>query len=215
MSILSSVLLILHIIFGGSALVLGLFSMSSRKGQKLHKKSGFYFFISMLVVAITAILLSLIKDSAFLFHIGIFSFYMNYSGWRAIRNKKLTPSTMDWIINIASLINTIFMIASFQLVLIIFGVISLSLVFGQLKLFYFHYKEKEIPRMSWLVQHIGMMVGTYISTLTAFLVVNINFIEPNWVVWILPTVIFTPLIIFWTKKYTEIPQRKAIEDNIA
>ncbi|MER3329006.1 MAG: hypothetical protein RIF34_05455, partial [Candidatus Kapaibacterium sp.] len=194
-----------------AALVLGLFSMSSRKGQKLHKKSGFYFFISMLIVSITALILSLIKGNAFLFHIGVFSLYMNYSGLRAIRNKMLTPSTSDWIINIASLINTILMIASFQLVLVIFGLISLQLVYSQIKLFYLHLKNKEIPRMTWLVQHIGMMVGTYISTFTAFLVVNINFIEPNWIVWILPSVIFTPLIIFWTKKYTEIPKKRSEE----
>ena len=208
MSIISTILLVLHIVFGGSALVLGLFSMSSRKGQKLHKKSGFYFFISMLIVSITAIVLSSIKGSSFLFHIGIFSFYLNYSGLRAIRNKKLNPSTSDWIINIASLINTILMIASFQLVLIVFGLISLQLVYSQLKLFYFHFKNKEIPKMTWLVQHIGMMVGTYISTFTAFLVVNINFISPGWIIWIFPTVIFTPLIIFWTRKYTKNPKKR-------
>ncbi|MFA7326646.1 MAG: DUF2306 domain-containing protein [Candidatus Kapaibacterium sp.] len=208
MSILSSILLVLHVVFGGSALVLGLFSMSSRKGQKLHKKSGFYFFISMLSVSITAIVLSSIKGSTFLFHIGIFSLYMNYSGLRAIRNKKLTPSTLDWIVNIASLINTILMIASFQLVLVIFGLISLQLVYSQLRLFYFHIRNKEIPKMTWLAQHIGMMVGTYISTFTAFLVVNVNFISPAWIVWILPSVIFTPLIVYWTRKYTEIPKKR-------
>ncbi|PKL77645.1 MAG: hypothetical protein CVV25_14040 [Ignavibacteriae bacterium HGW-Ignavibacteriae-4] len=210
MSILSSILLVLHVVFGGSALVLGLFSTSSQKGKKLHKKSGFYFFISMLIVSITAIVLSSIKGSTFLFHIGIFSLYMNYSGLRAIRNKKLTPSTSDWIVNIASLINTILMIASFELVLVIFGLISLQLVYSQLRLFYFHIRNKEIPRMTWLVQHIGMMVGTYISTFTAFLVVNVNFISPAWIVWILPTVIFTPMIFYWTRKSTAQPKIKTI-----
>ncbi len=212
MSILTSSLLILHIVFGGLALLLGLFSMGSRKGEKLHKKSGFYFFVSMVIVSFTAILLSSFKGSTFLLHIGIFSLYMNYSGLRAIRNKKLNPSTSDWIINIVSLINTVLMIVSLELVLVVFGLISLQLVYSQLKLFYLLTINKEIPRMTCLVQHIGMMVGTYISTFTAFLVVNINFIELNWIVWILPSVIFTPLIIFWTRKYTQTRKRKAIED---
>lgn len=202
MSILSSFLLVLHIVFGSAALVLGLFSMSSKKGHKLHKKSGFYFFVSMMIVAITALFLSAIKGSTFLFHIGVFSLYMNYSGLRAIRNKKLNTSSSDWILNIASLINAVLMIASFEIVLIVFGLISLQLVYSQLRIFYIHFKNKKIHKMTWLVQHIGMMVGTYISTITAFLVVNINFISPAWIVWILPSVIFTPLIIFWTRKYT-------------
>lgn len=210
MSIISSFLLILHIVFGGSALVLGLFAMTSKKGQKLHKKSGFYFFISMLIVSITALILSTLKGSTFLFHIGVFSLYMNYSGLRAIRNKKLNPSKTDWIINALSLINSILMIVSFKLVLIVFGIISISLVFGQFKLFYYLNRNREIPRMSWLAQHIGMMVGTYISTFTAFLVVNINFVHPAWVVWILPSVIFTPLIVYWTRKYTVEPKIKTI-----
>lgn len=214
MSILSSVLLVLHIVFGGSALVLGLFAMTSKKGQKLHKKSGFYFFISMLIVAITALILSVLKDSTFLFHIGVFSLYMNYYGLQATRNKKQIPTKIDWAINVLSLINSIVMIVSFQLVLIIFGLISLQLVYSQMKVFYLQARGREIPRMTWLVQHIGMMVGTYISTLTAFLVVNINFVSPAWIVWILPSVIFTPLIVYWTRKYTMKPKRKAIEDIV-
>lgn len=208
MSILSTVLLVLHIVFGGSALVLGLFSMSSKKGQKLHKKSGFYFFISMMIVAITALILSTIKGSTFLFHIGIFSLYMNYYGLQATRNKKQIPTNTDWVINVLSLINSIVMIVSFELVLIVFGFISLQLVYSQMKVFYLQARKHEIPRMTWFVQHIGMMVGTYISTFTAFLVVNIDFVSPGWIVWILPSVIFTPLIIFWTRKYTQIPQKR-------
>ncbi len=208
MNLLSSLLLLIHIVSGGAALVLGLFSMSSKKGKKLHKKSGFYFFISMMIVAITALILSTIKGSTFLFHIGIFSLYMNYYGLQATRNKKQIPTKTDWVINVLSLINSIVMIVSFEIVLIVFGFISLQLVYSQMKVFYLQARSREIPRMTWLVQHIGMMVGTYISTFTAFLVVNIDFVSPGWIVWILPSVIFTPLIIFWTKKYTQNPQKR-------
>ena len=45
-------------------------------------------------------------------------------------------------------------------------------------------------RPGWLPLHIGLMCGSYISFLTAFLVVNWS----NPLAWILPTVIGTPLI---------------------
>jgi hypothetical protein len=50
--------------------------------------------------------------------------------------------------------------------------------------------------------------------MTAFLVVNVNFVSPAWIVWILPTVIFTPLIVYWTRKYTMKPKINAIEDIV-
>jgi hypothetical protein len=47
-----------------------------------------------------------------------------------------------------------------------------------------------------------MMLGAYISTATAFLVVNITMINYPWVTWLVPTFIGTPLIVYWTNKYT-------------
>ena len=40
------------------------------------------------------------------------------------------------------------------------------------------------------------MVGTYIASITAFLVVN-NTILPGLVVWLAPGVLLTPLIFYW------------------
>ena len=44
------------------------------------------------------------------------------------------------------------------------------------------------------------MMGSYIAAMTAFIVVN-NTILPEIVAWLLPTVIVTPLIIKWSRKY--------------
>lgn len=46
-----------------------------------------------------------------------------------------------------------------------------------------------------------MMVVAYISAFTAFLVVNVQFYGPNWVIWLAPTFIFVPLMRYWTNKY--------------
>jgi len=47
-----------------------------------------------------------------------------------------------------------------------------------------------------------MMLGAYISTFTAFLVVNIQSENYAYLIWLMPTFIGTPLIVFWTMKYT-------------
>ncbi len=44
----------------------------------------------------------------------------------------------------------------------------------------------------WLLWHVGLMCGSYISFVTAFLVVNLGLGSP--IAWIAPTVVGTPLI---------------------
>jgi hypothetical protein len=53
---------------------------------------------------------------------------------------------------------------------------------------------------NWLIKHIGMMGGAYISTLTAFLVTNVSF-SPGWIIWLAPTLIGTILITRATKEW--------------
>lgn len=40
------------------------------------------------------------------------------------------------------------------------------------------------------------MMGGTIAVITAVLVVNVN-IEPQWIAWVLPTLIITPVIAWW------------------
>jgi hypothetical protein len=51
----------------------------------------------------------------------------------------------------------------------------------------------------WLAWHIGLMCGSYISFVTAFLVVNLGLDQP--IAWALPTVVGTPLIARTTVRY--------------
>lgn len=83
----------------------------------------------------------------------------------------------------------------------VFGGISAILCIGQIKLFVATIKKQEVSKTLWLRQHIGMMMGTYIATITAFIVVNVNDFKPAWLLWLAPTAILVPLMIYWTKKY--------------
>ena len=48
-------------------------------------------------------------------------------------------------------------------------------------------------------RHLTNMMGGTIAVITAVLVVNPPF-EPEWVWWILPTALITPVIFWWNRK---------------
>jgi len=63
-----------------------------------------------------------------------------------------------------------------------------------------NFKGKSTIRNFFLTTHIQRMMGSYIASVTAFLVVN-NEILPPVIVWLLPTLVIAPLITIWTRKY--------------
>ncbi len=207
MESLLKIALILHIIAGMSALVCGLIALLLRKGSSGHKLNGNIFFYSMMGVAITALFISAFKSNDFLFYIGLFSLFMTLSGKRAIQNKTSTPGKIDILILILGLGTGIWMLAEANIVLRVFGGLSLLLALGDLNVYYKVYRKISIHGNTWLIRHIRHMVGSYISTATAFLVVNIQF-DPVWIMWLIPTAVGTPVIIYWIRKITPQPKKQ-------
>lgn len=193
--------LYIHIVSGGLALCGGLIAMLARKGKKLHRYSGKVFYFSMLAVTVSAILLAIFKDSKFLLHIGIMALYMNVSGFRAV--KRPDPLLFfDWLLIVMGAANGVWMISSGNLILIIFGAISLFLVI--LDLVYFRMiKTRGFDPSLRFTRHIRLMLGAYIATSTAFLVVNVSEFKYPVLLWLLPTIMITPLIIYWSGKYSK------------
>ena len=87
----------------------------------------------------------------------------------------------------------------FGLVFIVFGYLGLSFV----KTDFNHFKGKFKSKNYWLLAHLQRMIGGYIASLTAFLVVNVAYLPqvPAFVFWLLPTLIFLPLILKWSRMY--------------
>jgi hypothetical protein len=84
----------------------------------------------------------------------------------------------------------------------VFGFISLGFVRRDL----INYTGKMTEKNYWLLMHLQRMMGAYIASTTAFLVVNAKYLPfefPGFVFWLLPTAILTPLIIIWSKKYSK------------
>lgn len=201
------ILLILHIIGGFTSLVLGLFIMLTKKGDKRYKFVGKIYFYAMLIAAIVAIPMSYLHPNYFLFLMSVFAIYMLLTGLRYLNKKKLDNITpVDWLLTITMLL--------FALAFILFGIINITkgnyfgvvfIVFGSIGLLfvyqdYSNFTGKSKIKNYFLTTHLQRMAGSYIASATAFLVVN-NKILPSIIAWLLPTLILVPLIITWTRKY--------------
>lgn len=203
-----AVLRIIHIMAGAVALATGVVPLAVKKGSRVHKQWGKIYIGAMSFVLSTALLLSLFKSIPFLLLVSVFSSYLVLSGYRSVRTK--TPlgrrSLPDVLLGGAGIlggvlmagygINTILHGNIFGIVAVVFGVLCIVLAALDIKRLRGHSTET----LGWLYSHIARTTGAYISTITAFLVVNVHFL-PGWLVWLLPTAIGSLLIIRWTAAY--------------
>ena len=210
MEIIFKVFLFIHIISGTVGLLSGTLNMINKKGNKLHKQIGQIFFYGMLINGISALVVAGIHFNVFLFIVGIFSIYMLSTAQRFLFLREIytgqKPKNGDWIVTYSMLLfGLCFMIyggtlvafsKNFGIVLLVFGIISLLMVKQDIAIYRGNIKNTNY----WLLIHISRMIGTYIASITAFLVVN-NTILPGLVVWLAPTVLLTPLIFYWINKY--------------
>ena len=200
-----------HAAFGGLALVFGGIALSTKKGNKLHKKSGKLFYYAMLISALFALVISMLPNhfSPFLFCIGIFSAYLIISGYRSLRLKrskvdlskdKLLAAIMI-ITGLAMVFYPIILEGGVNIVLMVFGI--LGIFFGTRDLLMF--KDPKSMRKYWLNRHLGNMTGGYIAAVTAFFVVND--IIGGLYNWFLPTVIGSVYISYWIRKIKRKPKK--------
>ncbi len=210
LELIFKILLVIHIIAGSVGLITGTINIARKKGDKLHKNVGLFFLYGMLINGFAGLLMTLIHSNPFLFIVGIFSIYMAATGQRYLSLKGLLKGekakNIDWILSstmllfgIGFVIYGILLLVSsnnFGIVLLVFGFISISMVYQDFK----NYKGQNSIKNFWLLVHIQRMIGSYIAAATAFLVVN-NTILPGIVAWLLPTLILTPLIFKWSNKY--------------
>ena len=205
-----TILLLIHIVSGSIGLITGTINLIRKKGDKPHKKIGIFFLSGMLINGVSGLLMSLIHFNFFLFIVGVFSIYMVGTGQRYLSLKTKLPIQkafkIDWILSVGMFLfgvgfiiyGVLLLLSSnnFGIVLLVFGFISISMVYQDFK----NYQGRNSNKNFWLLVHIQRMMGSYIAAMTAFIVVN-NTILPGIVAWLLPTVIVTPLIFKWSRKY--------------
>lgn len=199
--------LTIHILFGSVALFVAPAAMLTRKGGVWHRRWGKIFFWAITGVAITAVVMSLIRSGLFFLLVALFSFYLALTGYRVLYRK--TPqqraSQGDWIAVSAMLVGSVALLAygaylmltsSFGMVALVFGALGLLFAIRDIYEFRHHPADKK----AWWYSHMTRMIAAYIATVTAFSVVNFKFLPPV-PRWLWPTVVGTAGIIIWSRYY--------------
>ena len=151
-------------------------------------------------VVFSAWIASYFRLNLFLIFIGIFAFYLVTRGLRSTRIKSLRPAPLDWILLALGVLTAIIMTLTFNIILLVFGAIFATLLIGDLKIFIKVQKGNKVHPKEWIATHLGMMLGSYIAAITAFIVINVEYDPLPWLPWILPSLILTPLIFIYTRK---------------
>lgn len=200
METILSLLLLIHITAGVASFASGIFAIVTKKGGRLHRISGRIYLVGMSLVAVTAVGISVYRNNLFLLLIAGFSFYMLFAGVRSIYNKSLRPNFWDWLVLSIGLVTCATMFLTAHLILVVFGVLfSVGLV-QEIILFVRTTRGTQPAAKQWLLRHIGMMLGSYIATTTAFLVTNVQYFEPQWIPWLAPTILGSPIIAFYSAR---------------
>lgn len=207
-------ILVLHVIFGIIAFAAAPGAMMTKKGSLWHRRFGNAFFYGMMAVAASAFILWTLGSSLFLMLLAVFSFYLAFSGYRAVNIKNGSAEKIDWLVSGAALIAGLGLIGlglngkmhgdSFGIVAMVLGAFAaIGAVQDMLR-----FARPVTDRRAWLVNHLSKMLGAYIATVTAVSAVNFQFLPPVWR-WLWPTIIITPFIIMWTRQYKMASANKA------
>ncbi len=207
---LVKILIYIHAFFGGLGLIAGMISIFVKKGQINHKKAGKIFTYSILISSLISLFVSRMPkhENMFLFLIGVFTIYMVLAGNRALTLKNKSKIKADWIdksisglmLLTSTIMLSIGLISNFNNVAnsplyIFFGIFGAFMSLRDFTTFKTFREDKN----AWIKSHLGRMIGALIASITAFLVAGLN--VGTTLVWIMPTILGTGYIIYWTRKF--------------
>lgn len=199
----------LHILAGMLAFFVAPGALMTRKGALWHRRWGKVYFWSMAVVAATAAPMAIYRSNPFLLLVGLFSFYLAFSGYRILSHKRPQagqgPASMDWLAAGIGFTGGLGLLlwglltlrtSSFGVIALVFGTLGITVSCRDTHRFVHPSTDKR----AWLYGHMGNMLGAYIATVSAFSAVNLLFLPPL-VRWLWPTAIGVPTLILWIRAY--------------
>lgn len=213
-----NILLALHIIGGTVGLICGILVFSLKKGTRPHTVLGKIFIPGMLLAGFSSLLLAVLHPNTFLFMVGVFTVYMVGTGARAISSKSpLTNQPIDRMLQLGMVCSGlslgylgtvgVFDGNYFGIVYVVFATIGLLMVMQDFN----GSKSNPTDKKAHIRKHLQRLGGGFIASATAFLVVNLRELPewlPVWLLWLLPTLLISPLISYHSKKYN--PTQKSL-----
>ena len=174
MEILHKSNIIVHIIAGSIALILGIIGFISAKGRSLHNKNGRAYIIVMIVVIVTGFFgVFIFKRNLFLLMVTSLSGYSAFSGYRILKLKSNIPKKIDIIVAIFTMSTALYFLYYFQKIGMIWSTgVTYSLVGALFFLISYDLLRYIIPRKKyknlWIYEHIYKMTVSFNAILSAF-----------------------------------------------
>ena len=200
-----TLLLVIHIAAGSVALATAVVALLTAKGEVHHIRAGRVYAASMAVVCVSALPLAVLGSDVVLLLVAVFSFYLVFAGWRFARNASGRPRAVDWVATVVMGLTglgmwgygaTLLLRGSSQwITMALFGFIALALSAVDLR----HHRAPLRSSRQRIARHLTNMLAGTIATVTAVVVVNVE-TNPAWLAWILPTILITPVIIWWNRR---------------
>ena len=204
---MTDAILFVHILAGFAALGMAGVALGTVKGGRWHRRSGNGYVLSMLAVTLTTFALVAIRPNLFLFVIAIFSFYLVFTGWRAAMLRDGRPRLPDHAAGGVMALTSGGMMAlgaagllaggggAQPVILLVFGSIGLTLSLSDWR----DWRAGPVTGKARIARHLTRMLAGTIATITAAVVVNLDFL-PALVTWLGPTALITPLIFWWNAR---------------
>ena len=209
--IIFQLLLTVHIASGAVSLASAagaIVSKSIDAKHKWHVYSGKIYCYGMTGVFITAVPMSFFHPNMFLFLIAVFSYYLTVAGWRYALNRRGMGRIIDWVTAAIMFFTSIGMLAYGGAMLVktdlqgitmlLFGGIGMTLGGTDL----LSLNRGGVRGKNRIAFHLTSMMTATISTLTTVIVTNWEF-QPEFVRWIAPTLVITPVIIWWNMRISQ------------
>lgn len=203
---MTTALLFLHILAGFLALAMAGCALGTVKGGVWHRRAGNIYVLAMLTVTLTTMALVSIRPNLFLLVIGIFSFYLVFTGWRAAKLRDGRPGWPDHGAGATMAATGVFMMGSGiaglvgaggaqPMILLVFGGIGLTMALSDWR----DWRAGPVTGKARIARHLTRMLAGTIATITAAVVVNVSFL-PALVIWLGPTALITPVIFWWNAR---------------
>lgn len=202
---IASVLLVVHIVAGATALAAAFVALGTGKGAVLHVRAGRVYAAAMTLVCASALPLALYDADMLLVQVGMFSFYLVFAGWRFARaaggRARAADRAAALVLGFTGLGMWSYGAVLFArgdaqwATLALFGSIAVALSLVDWR----YHRAPRRTATERIARHLTHMLAGTIATVTAVVVVNVD-TEPAWLAWILPTVVMTPLIVWWNRR---------------
>jgi hypothetical protein len=166
--------ILIHILAGSSALLIGVFILVAAKGGKKHRILGCLFLWLLSIVILTGLLgVFIFKRNSFLLVITVLSGYLGFSGFRVMRNRSNKPRLLDVAAALLSILSVFFFVYYFRSIGMIWSPVIVCSTVGYLVLVVVYdlgryLFAKKTYQNIWMYEHILKMVSAFSALLSAF-----------------------------------------------